>query len=264
MSDIQLEFSPLKSRAAGLSESPQLARITIDRAARSNALNATMLAQFHDRVEQAVSHPDLRALVVTGAGDRAFVGGADINTMATLDEHSAREFISAVHRCCRALRHCPVPVIARINGAVFGAGLELAGSADLRVASDHCLFGMPEVRLGIPSVIEAAVLPGLIGRARTRELLLLGDNIDAATALQWGLVNRVVSADRLDDGVEQMLASLLQNGPQAVRDQKALMHQWQGLALEQAVEVGIDAFAAAWRSDEPTRMLQAWQQRRKG
>ena len=108
-----------------------------------------------------------------------------------------------------ALRELPVPVIARINGYALGAGLEVAAACDLRVAASNAVFGMPEVKVGIPSVVEAALLPGLIGWGRTRELLLFGENIDAATALAWGLVEQVVAPDALDAAVEARLAALL-------------------------------------------------------
>ena len=116
--------------------------------------------------------------------------------MATLD---ARERARASSRWCTApataCASLPVPVIARINGYALGAGLEVAAACDLRVASSNAVFGMPEVKVGIPSVVEAALLPGLIGWGRTRELLLFGENIDAATALAWGLVEQVVAPD---------------------------------------------------------------------
>jgi len=102
------------------------------------------------------------------------------------------------------LRELPVPVIARVNGYALGAGLEVAAACDLRIASSNAVFGMPEVKVGIPSVVEAALLPGLIGWGRTRELLLFGENIDAATALAWGLVEQVVSQSELDAAVKQI------------------------------------------------------------
>ena len=138
-------------------------------------------------------------------------------------------FITLVHRTCACLRELPVPVIARINGYALGAGLEVAAACDLRVASSNAVFGMPEVKVGIPSVVEAALLPGLIGWGRTRELLLFGESIDAATALAWGLVEQVVAPDALDAAVEARLATLLSAGPQAVRLQKKLIRQWEDM-----------------------------------
>ncbi len=180
----------------------------------------------------------------------------------------ARIFITRVHHACDALRRVPVPVIARIEGYVLGAGLEVAASCDLRVACESALFGMPEVRIGLPSVIEAALLPGLIGWGRTRRLLLTGETIDAARALAWGLVEEVTPADALDEALEGILAGILHAGPEAVRQQKALIAAWEDLPLREAVQRGIDCFEDAWRADEPRRMvtahLEAMRQRKRG
>jgi enoyl-CoA hydratase/carnithine racemase len=221
------------------------------------------MTNFVETVEPLGRREDLRAVVLTGAGDKAFIGGADIVEMATLDATHAEAFITLVHRTCDCLRALPVPVIARVNGYALGAGLEVAAACDLRIASTNAVFGMPEVKVGIPSVVEAALLPGLIGWGRTRELLLFGDNIDAATALAWGLVERVVAPDQLDAAVEARLASLLANGPQAVRLQKQLIRQWEDLTLSHAVSRGIESFTQAYASDEPHRMMARFTQRRR-
>ncbi len=153
------------------------------------------------------------------------------------------------------MRSLPVPVIARLQGYTLGAGLELAASCDLRIAVAGAVLGMPEVRLGLPSVVEAAVLPSLVGWGRAREMLLIGDNFSAEDALAWGLVERVVPAAELDAAVERWIDGLLKNGPQAVRRQKALIRRWERLSLDEAVQAGIDAFAGSWDSDEPVRLL---------
>ena len=144
--------------------------VTIDNSARLNCLNTVLMDEFVRAMSQLSREPKLRAVVLTGAGDKAFVGGADIDEMATLDVEGARAFITRVHGCCAAVRDCPVPVIARIAGHALGAGLELAASCDLRVAAENARFGMPEVRLGIPSVVEAALLPALVGWGRARQI----------------------------------------------------------------------------------------------
>lgn len=262
-STIALNIEPVSANAPGLNEPASIARLTINRAAKSNALDIATLHGFVDAVAQAADDPAVRALVVTGDGERAFVGGADIKHMSGMTSDSAREFITSVHRCCDALRAFPTPVIARINGVVFGAGLELAASADLLVAADDARFGMPEVKLGVPSVVEAAVLPGIVGWNHTREMLLLGEVFSAQTALEWGLLNRVVPRAELDRVVDGWLESLLENGPRAVRDQKTLMRRWERLPIDDAVQAGIDTFAECWAHDEPRLMMQAWAQRRK-
>ena len=194
---------------------------------------------------------------MTGAGGRAFIGGADIDELATLDADSARGFITAVHVCCDGFRHLPVPTIARVDGYALGAGLELAAACDFRIASDRSVFGMPEVRIGLPSVVEAALLPALIGPARTRQLLLTGDNIGADEALAWGLVDKVMSVEQLDAAVEALAAPILAAGPQAVRLQKALILDWEEMHTTAAVDRGIDGFVEAFATDEPHRMTSA-------
>lgn len=242
----------------------RIAHVTIDNALRLNSLNGALMTEFVGAIEALAATEGLRAVVLAGAGDKAFVGGADIDEMAALtDGDGARAFITRVHRCCNAVRELPVPVIARIQGFTLGAGLELAAACDLRVAADTAQFGMPEVRLGIPSVVEAALLPGLVGWGRAREMLLLGENFGAAEALAWGMVERVVPADALDAVVEGWIASLLHTGARAVRLQKQLIRRWEDLPMRDAVRAGIDAFAAAWDSDEPARMMGEFQAARK-
>jgi len=240
-----------------------VARVTIDNSARLNIVGSALMMDFIDKVTALGAREDLRAVVVTGAGHRAFIGGADIHEMAALDRALAREFITRLHRMCAALRDLPVPAIARISGYALGAGLEVAAACDLRIAATNAVFGMPEVRVGIPSVIEAALLPGLIGWGRTRELLLLGETVDAETALRWGLVERVVPADGLDAAVEACLAVLLKAGPRAVRLQKKLIRQWEELPVGRAIAAGIDSFTEAYATDEPSRLMRAFLERRR-
>jgi enoyl-CoA hydratase/carnithine racemase len=148
-----------------------------------------------------------------------------------------------------------VPVIARIAGYCFGAGLEIAAACDLRIASETSSFGMQEVKLGIPSVIEAALLPTLVGWGRAREIMLLGEKFSAADALTWGLLERVAPATALDAAVDACIESLLTSRPRAVRLQKRLVRQWEDLPLSAAIAAGIDTFAAAYESDEPAAAM---------
>jgi enoyl-CoA hydratase len=226
---------------------------------RLNLLDAGLMRRFSEAMAGLSADGELRAVVLAGADARPFVGGADIREMAAIpDPDAARAFIELVHGCCRAVRDCPVPVIARIEGYALGAGLELAAACDLRIAAAGARFGMPEVRVGIPSVVEAALLPGLIGWGRTRRLLLLGEIIGAAEALEWGLVERVVPAAGLDGAVEDWLGHLGSAGPLALRAQKALMREWENLPTDRAVAAGIEAFARSWSGDEPARMMRGF------
>jgi enoyl-CoA hydratase len=235
-------------------EGGYLARLTIDNASKLNSLNRALMAEIIEAADGLAADPQLRLVVLNGAGGRAFVGGADIGEIAALDRESARDFITLIHRCCDAFRRLPVPVIARIDGYALGAGLELACACDLRVASDRALFGMPEVRIGIPSVVEAALLPKLIGHGRARRLLLTGETIDAAEALAWGLVDMVAPPEVLDEAVEALARPILAAGPNAIRLQKSLILDWEELPTAAAVQRGIDCFVTAYETDEPARM----------
>jgi enoyl-CoA hydratase/carnithine racemase len=241
-------------------ERPQgghVVRLTIDNAAKLNSLNRALMAEIIETAGRLATDPQLRLLILTGAGERAFVGGADIAEIAALDRDSARGFITLVHRCCDSFRRLPVPVIARIDGYALGAGLELACACDLRVASERSVFGMPEVRIGIPSVVEAALLPKLIGQGRARRLLLTGETIGAAEALSWGLVDVVPQPEALDEAVEDLARAILAAGPQAIRLQKSLVLDWEELSTSAAVQRGIDCFVSAYDTDEPARMAGA-------
>jgi enoyl-CoA hydratase/carnithine racemase len=239
-----------------------VARIVVDYRAKLNILNSELILQLAAAVKSLVANENLRVLILTGAGDRAFIGGADINEMAAMEGSTARAFISRLHDACVALRDLPVPVIARISGYCLGAGLEIAASCDLRIAADHSTFGMPEVKVGIPSVIEAALLPRLIGWGKAAELIYTGQTISASDALDWGLVQRVVPLQRLEQEVEDWTNAIIEAGPRAIRLQKALIREWERLPLDQAIERGIESFAAAYETDEPSRMMQRFITRR--
>jgi enoyl-CoA hydratase/carnithine racemase len=238
-------------------EGGNMAWLTIDNAAKLNSLNRVLMAEIIQTADRLAANPELRLLVLTGAGERAFVGGADVGEIAALDRDSARDFITMVHRCCDAFRRLPVPVIARIDGYALGAGLELACACDLRVASERAVFGMPEVRIGIPSVVEAALLPKLIGQGRARRLLFTGETIGAGEAVAWGLVDVVAPPESLDQAVEDLARPILAAGPQAIRLQKSLVLDWEELPTAAAVQRGIDCFVSAYDTDEPARMAGA-------
>lgn len=240
-----------------------IAHVTIHNERKLNTLNRSLMIDFAREINRLRDNPDLRAVIVTGAGDKAFIGGADINEMAALDRETAPQFITALHDCCEALRKLPVPVIARIQGYALGAGLELAASCDLRIAADSAVFGMPEVKLGIPSVIEAALLPALVGWGRARQIVLLGENFTAAQAEAWGLVELVVPTSELDTAVERWIQSILNSGPNAIRLQKTLIRAWEDLPLRDAIHAGIASFTEAWKTQEPVARMREFQASRR-
>jgi enoyl-CoA hydratase/carnithine racemase len=212
----------------------------------------------------SVGHDDdLRVVVLRGAGEKAFIGGADINEMVALDRSSAEVFIRRLAGLCEAIRECPVPVIARLAGWCLGGGLEVAMSCDLRIAESGARFGMPEVAVGIPSVIHSALMPALIGASHAAWLLLTGETIDAATAAGWGLVHEVVAAERLDPRIAELTAKLSGFGPQAVRQQKRLLNSWFDTTVHGAIEDSIEQFALAFLTGEPQLHMRAFLSRTK-
>ena len=235
-----------------------IATLTVREAGTHNVLSTPVMLDLLRAMQALDGCEDLRVLVLRGSGNKAFVAGADIREMRDLNEASAREFIDRLRQVCEAMRTLPVPVIARVAGWALGGGLELAAACDLRVASNRAQFGMPEIKVGIPSIIHAALLPRLLGAARARWLLMVGDNIDAAQALDWGLVDVVVPQHRLDDEVERLAAQLAGYGPQALRQQKRLLREWERQPLEEAILRGVDEFAAAYRTGEPQRYMAAF------
>jgi enoyl-CoA hydratase len=246
-------------------EFADVAHIVIDNRRSLNALNSPLMEQFVAAVEKLQRNERLRAVVLTGAGEKAFVGGADIRELSQLANPTvAREFITRVHECCRCVRDLPVPVICRVNGYALGAGLELVAACDMRIASRNAVFGMPEVKFGMPSVVEAALLPGLIGWGRTRRFLILGDNIDSAEALQWGLVEKVVAPEKLDEAVDDWLRIMAGNGNRGMRLQKRLIRDWETLPIDQAVSTGIATFAETFETDEAREMLRTFINRPRG
>ncbi|MCW3474034.1 enoyl-CoA hydratase [Limobrevibacterium gyesilva] len=244
-------------------EGGRVARVTVCNPARLNVIGTPLMDGLIDAFTSLAVQEDLRVVVLAGEGPRAMIGGADINEMAGLDPARGRAFITRLHAVCTAVRSLPVPVIARMQGYSLGGGLEIAAACDLRIAAAAAKFGMPEVKIGIPSVIEAALLPQLIGWGRTRRLLYTGETIDAPTALAWGLVEEVVADAELDAAIERVVADILACGPRAIRLQKALIREWEDLTPAHAIERGIDCFEEAWRSDEPTQRMAAFLAARK-
>jgi enoyl-CoA hydratase/carnithine racemase len=217
-----------------------VARIFLDRPQKANALHTPLLEDLLGSVEELARSDTLRVVVLGGRG-ASFCGGADVQELAALDAASAGRFVERIHAVCQAIRRLPLPVVARLHGAVIGAGLEIAAACDLRLAAAGTKFAMPEVRLGIPSVVEAALLPRLMGAGRAAWLVLTGEAIDARRAYEWGLVEQV--CDDLDRGIEAVLASLLAADRQALRVQKELLQLWEEAPLAASVATSIERFA---------------------
>jgi len=217
-----------------------VARIFLNRPEKSNALTADVLNQLLSNVRAIENQPQIRAVIIGGNG-KAFCGGADVRELSALSQANAGAFVERIHNVCQAIRELPVPVLARLHGAVIGAGLEIAAACDLRIAAKGTKFAMPEVKLGIPSVVEAALLPRLMGAGRAAWLVLTGEAIDAQRAYEWGLVEEV-SSD-LDASVEKVLKSLLSAERDALAAQKRLLQLWEEAPLAVSVPQSVEAFS---------------------
>jgi len=241
-----------------------VAHLVFDNARRLNVLNPAALHDLTATFHALSTEEDLRVVVFSGAGGRAFIGGADINHMAGMrTSEDGRAFITMVHKLCQSIRDCPVPVICRLEGYTLGAGLEVAAACDLRIATDTAHFGMPEVKVGVPSVVEAALLPRLIGWGRTSWMLLTAENIDSRKAEAWGMVGEVVETAKIDAAVERCVHSIVDATPLAVRAQKRLMRRWERLPLDEAVQAGIDSFAQSVAEGEHIERMGAFVNRKK-
>jgi enoyl-CoA hydratase len=191
--------------------------LTIDRVAQYNALNIATVLELEQLLTQARNHAGVRAILLTGAGDKAFVAGADINEFKLLLPSESRAFAERGQRILQLIEDMPVPVVAAINGFALGGGCEVALACHLRIASEKAQLGMPEVKLGInPGYGGTQRLTQLVGKGRALELMLTGTPIKADEALRIGLVNRVVPADQLLPTCLELLATMLERAPLAL------------------------------------------------
>ncbi len=245
-----------------VSRTGRVAVVTLNRPARLNVLGSELIRAAHTALADLGGDESLSVVVLTGAG-RAFVAGADVREMRDFGPDEARTFITHLHGLFAAIRGLDSVVIAAVNGPALGAGCELAAACDLRVAAEDATFGMPEVRVGIPSVIEAALLVPLIGLSRAAEWVYTGDVVDAATAERWGFVNRLAPAGGAVDAAMGLATQLAGYSPNALRLQKSLVRRWyDDETLDRAIKLGIDHFAAAYRGPDPREAMTAFLEKR--
>lgn len=230
--------------------------VTLDRPPL-NLIVPEMVEGIRRTFETLRRDPGVRAAVITGAG-RATTAGMQLQVLRELTPGGAKTFIASLHEAIALVHDAPFPTVCMVNGACLGAGFELAMACDLRTASTEALLGLPEIRVGIPSVIEAALLPGLVGPGRAAEMLLTGDPVPARQALDWGLVNRVAPPAELRAATVDLVGRVLDCAPTAVRLQKELMVRWRDTDLRTAVEYGVNAFAQSFTTGEPREAMDAY------
>ena len=232
-----------------------VATLSICEAGSLNILSTPVISDLTEALNNLAKITEVRTLILRGSGDKAFIAGANINEMAALTRQSAVTFIAKLGDLCEVTRVFPVPVIARIPGWCLGAGLELAMACDVRVAALNTQFGMPEVKVGIPSVIHASLMPRLIGQARAAWLLLSGENINSDQALQWGLIQEVVALNQLEQRIMSIANNFASLGPAVLKQQKTLLRRWEQLSLADSIADSVEEFGKAFETGEPQKFM---------
>jgi len=241
----------------------QVLRITINRPDALNALSSEVLVQLAAALELAAADSEARAVVVTGAGDRAFIAGADIKEMSTKSPREGREFAKAGHRITRLIEEMDKPVIAAINGVALGGGCEVALACDVRLASEKARLGQPEVNLGImPGWGGTVRLSRIVGEGIAREIIFSGRTVSAEEALRIGLVNAVFAPDKLAEEAVQMATTMAGRAPLAISYAKRSMSRARSLDTEAATELEADLFALCFATEDQKEGMAAFIEKR--
>ncbi len=241
-----------------------VATLTMHGEKKVNIIGHALTTALVQTLEKLRQDAELRLVILTGPPGGSFLGGVNIAEMADFTADQAREFITLLHHACHGLRSLPVPSIARVEGFCLGGGMEVAAACDLRVGTAGSHYGMPETQVGLPSVIEARLLPTLIGWGRTRELLYRGNIIGAAEAERIGFLNALVPEGQADAGMQPWIDDILRADAAAVRTQKRLIEDWLESAPAVGVQASIDSFAASFHGDSANKRLKAFLNRPRG
>jgi len=238
--------------------------ITVNRPEALNAMNTILIAELQETMDECIDNDDIGVIVITGAGEKAFVAGADIKAMQTMSGRQALEFSREGQEMTMVIENSPKPVIAAINGFALGGGCEIALACDMRIASQNARFSQPEVALGIiPGWGGTQRLPRLIGKGRAIEMIVGGAMIDADEALRIGLVNHVVPQSELMEKVQYLAKSILKNGPAAVGAALKSIHKGFNESLENGLDIELNAFAELFETDEQREGTTAFVEKRK-
>jgi enoyl-CoA hydratase/carnithine racemase len=247
----------------GVEVAGRVATVTLNRPEALNAISTELAVALAEAVEPLATDPGVRAVVLTGAGERAFCVGADLKQRAGLDDHGWFVQREAFRRGFAAVRRCPLPTVAAVSGFALGGGAELAISCDLVVAATDATFGLPEVRLGlVPAGGGTQLLVRRVGRSAARDLVLTGRRVGAEEARRLGLADRVVPRDEVLAAATALATELAGNAPTAVRMAKWALEVGGDLPLEAAMEVEDQAWRRAVLSDDRREGITAWLEQR--
>lgn len=240
-----------------------IATITVNRPDKLNALNAAVIEDLGQAINAVAADPAARAVILTGAGEKAFVAGADIGEIAGQTPAAGKTRSLRGQEVFRRFEAIRKPVVAAVNGFCLGGGCELAMACHMRIASERARFGQPEVKLGIgPGYGGTVRLPRLVGRGRALELLLTGEMIDAQEAWRIGLVNRVVPADQLLPEAEKLLGTVLAQGPLAVATVLEAVDAGQDMTAAQALLLEANHFGLLSSTEDKQEGMRAFLEKR--
>ncbi|HEY9723005.1 MAG TPA: enoyl-CoA hydratase-related protein [Oscillatoriaceae cyanobacterium] len=242
-----------------------IATLVLDRPERMNAVNFETLLALHAALENVAGDGEVRAVIVTGAGEKAFCAGADLKERATLTPDQVRRFLKGIREAMDGIENLPKPVIAAVNGLALGGGTELALACDIRLAADSATFGLTETTLAIiPGAGGTQRLPRLVGKGRAKELIFTGRRIDAAEALAIGLVEEVVPADRLLARAQELARHIAENtGPVAIAQAKFAINHGSEVDLATGLAIESKAYELTIPTADRTEALKAFAEKRK-
>lgn len=241
----------------------QVVLLTLNRPEAMNSFNFAMLRGLKEKVEAIQFDPGVRVVIITGAG-KAFCAGADLKERATLDEQQVKEFIYTIRNLFTFIESLRLPVIAAVNGVALGGGTELALACDLRIASNTASLGLTETRLAIiPGAGGTQRLPRLVGRGKAKELIFTGRRVDAAEALQIGLVNQVSNPEALIEDAMAMAAMICETGPIAIQQAKYAINHGLETDLHTGLAIESNAYWITIPTEDRLEGLTAFREKRK-
>ena len=242
----------------------QIGILTIDRQDSLNAMNPDVLKELDQSVKEFISDEDLGVIIITGAGDKAFIAGADIKLMQDLDTKGGLEFGKLGQEVTMTIEDSPKPVLAAINGFALGGGCEISMACHVRYASENAIFAQPEVKLGlIPGWGGTQRLPRIVGMGNATELIIGGHMIDAKEALRIGLVNKIFPLENLLEETINFAKEILKNGPDCIAESLRCINNSAGHSLMEGLDIEVEAFSKLFGTDETTEGLNAFVDKRK-
>ena len=257
---MKTEYQTLK-----VEEENGIVRLSVNRPDKLNALNATVLSEFKEFQEEVQKDENVRAVLLTGEGEKAFIAGADIKAMREMDSQSAREFAQLGQEVSRGFETLRVPVVACVQGFALGGGCEMAMSADFIYASENALFGQPEIDLGlIPGFGGTQRLRRFVGQAKAKEMIMTGAKIDAREAYRLGLVNYLYETpEAMYEAAMKTLKSMVKKSPLILSRCKEVMDEGESLPIDKGLDVEAKGFASAFETADTKEGLTAFLEKRK-